>query len=99
MLTRTETVKPKVVNGINVDDLFALIEGVRSDVAKAKTHWRVDRTGRARRGAVRTSTASRSVDNRCRANSRSTSTSLASSVVRIGSPTPRSICWRRLTPA
>jgi uncharacterized OsmC-like protein len=41
MLTRTETVKPKVVNGVNVDDLLALIEGVRGDAAKAKTHWRV----------------------------------------------------------
>jgi uncharacterized OsmC-like protein len=41
VLTRTETAKPKVVNGINVDDLFALIEGVRGDAAKAKTHWRV----------------------------------------------------------
>ena len=37
----TMTTAPKVVNGINVDDLFALIEGVRSDPAKAKTRWRV----------------------------------------------------------
>jgi hypothetical protein len=29
MLTKTETAKPKVVNGINVDDLFALIDGVK----------------------------------------------------------------------
>jgi uncharacterized OsmC-like protein len=35
------TTAPKVVNGVNVDDLFALIEGVRSDPAKGKTHWRV----------------------------------------------------------
>jgi len=35
------TTAPKVVNGVNVDDLFTLIEGVRSDPAKAKTHWRV----------------------------------------------------------
>ena len=35
------TTAPKVVNGINVDDVFALIEGVKSDPAKAKTHWRV----------------------------------------------------------
>jgi uncharacterized OsmC-like protein len=41
MLTRTETAKPKVVNGINVNDLFALIEGVKGDTAKGKTHWRV----------------------------------------------------------
>ena len=41
MLTRTETVEPKVVNGVNVDDLLALIEGVRGDAAKGKTNWRV----------------------------------------------------------
>ena len=41
MLTKTETTKPKVVNGINVDDLFALIDGVKGDAAKGKTHWRV----------------------------------------------------------
>ena len=30
-----------VVNGLNVDDLFALIEGVKEDVSKATTSWRV----------------------------------------------------------
>jgi uncharacterized OsmC-like protein len=30
-----------VVNGINVDDLTSLIEGVRGDAAKGKTNWRV----------------------------------------------------------
>ena len=38
------TVAPRVVNGINLDDLFALIEGVRTDPAKGKTHWRVATT-------------------------------------------------------
>ncbi len=41
MLTKTETAKPEVVNGVNVDDLFALIEGVKGYAAKGKTHWRV----------------------------------------------------------
>jgi uncharacterized OsmC-like protein len=41
MLTKTETAKPKVVNGVNVDDLMALVEGVKGDAAKGKTHWRV----------------------------------------------------------
>jgi uncharacterized OsmC-like protein len=41
MLTKTETAKPKVINGLNVDDLMALIEGVKGDAAKGKTHWRV----------------------------------------------------------
>ena len=30
------TVAPNVVNGINVDDLFALIEGVKRDPAKER---------------------------------------------------------------
>jgi uncharacterized OsmC-like protein len=36
-----QTTAPAVVNGINVDDLFALIEGVRRDAAKGMTSWRV----------------------------------------------------------
>ena len=35
------TTAPKVVNGINVDDLFALIEGIRQDPAKGATRWHV----------------------------------------------------------
>jgi uncharacterized OsmC-like protein len=41
MLTKTETAKPKVVNGVNVDDLMTLVEGVKGDAAKGKTHWQV----------------------------------------------------------
>jgi uncharacterized OsmC-like protein len=44
MLANTKTAKPKVVNGINVDDLFALIDGVRQDAAKGETTWRVTTT-------------------------------------------------------
>jgi uncharacterized OsmC-like protein len=40
----TNTVAPTAVNGINLDDLFALIEGVKTDPAKGKTHWRVSTT-------------------------------------------------------
>lgn len=32
---------PKIVNGINVDDLMTLIDGVSQDPSKAKTNWRV----------------------------------------------------------
>jgi uncharacterized OsmC-like protein len=32
---------PTTVNGLNVDDLFALIESVKQDSAKGKTQWRV----------------------------------------------------------
>jgi uncharacterized OsmC-like protein len=50
MDAQTKTAKPTVVNGINVDDLFALIGGVRRDAAKGKTNWRVTTTwqGQAR---------------------------------------------------
>ena len=41
MVAQTKIVEPTVVNGINVDDLFALIEGVRRDAAKGKTSWHV----------------------------------------------------------
>jgi uncharacterized OsmC-like protein len=41
MLTQTKIAEPKVVNGINVDDLFALIEGVKQNAAHGKTNWRV----------------------------------------------------------
>jgi hypothetical protein len=44
MVAQTMTAKPIVVNGINLDDLFALIEGVRRDTAKSKTNWRVTTT-------------------------------------------------------
>ena len=41
MLAKTKTAQPAVVNGINVDDVTALIEGVKRDAANGKTHWRV----------------------------------------------------------
>ena len=44
MVAQAKTVEPTVVNGINVDDLFALIEGVRRNAAKGKTSWRVTTT-------------------------------------------------------
>lgn len=50
MVAQTKTAEPTVVNGINVDDLFALVEGVRRDASKGKTNWRVTTTwqGQAR---------------------------------------------------
>ena len=38
------TTAPKVVNGINVNDLFSLIESVRQDPAKSVTRWHVATT-------------------------------------------------------
>jgi len=46
MVALTKTVAPKVVNGINVDDLFALIDGVKRDAAKGVTTWRVSTSWR-----------------------------------------------------
>jgi hypothetical protein len=39
--TKMKIATPNVVNGINVDDLFALIDGVKHDTANGKTSWRV----------------------------------------------------------
>ena len=44
MVAQTKIAEPNVVNGINVDDLFALIDGVRRDAAKGKSNWRVTTT-------------------------------------------------------
>ena len=44
MLAETTTAQPKIVNGINVDNLFALVDGVRLDAAKGKTTWRVTKS-------------------------------------------------------
>ncbi|MFL9931083.1 OsmC family protein [Paraburkholderia sp. RL18-103-BIB-C] len=41
MNANAQTNEPNIVNGLNVDDLFALIEGVRRDTSKAATSWRV----------------------------------------------------------
>ena len=50
MVTQTKIIESTVVNGINVDDLFALIEGVRRNAAQGKTNWHVTTTwqGQAR---------------------------------------------------
>jgi hypothetical protein len=44
MLAQTKTAEPSIVNGINLDDLFALIGDVKRDAAKGKTNWRVTTT-------------------------------------------------------
>ena len=44
MLANSKTAEPKVVNGVNVDHLMALIEGVRRDATKGKTNWYVATT-------------------------------------------------------
>src|ERR1700760_5087418 len=41
MNVQTKTAEPTVINGLNVDDLFALIQGVKQDAAKGQTSWRV----------------------------------------------------------
>jgi len=46
VIAQTKILKPKIVNGINVDDLHALITAVKQDAAKGKTHWHVTSTWR-----------------------------------------------------
>ncbi|HEY7662151.1 MAG TPA: OsmC family protein [Xanthobacteraceae bacterium] len=41
MPAQAKIAAPAVVNGLNLDDLAALIESVRRDAAKGKTSWRV----------------------------------------------------------
>src|SRR6202140_1757282 len=50
MGAQRKTAEPTVVNGINVDDLFALIDDVKREPAKGKTKWHVTTTwqGQAR---------------------------------------------------
>jgi uncharacterized OsmC-like protein len=50
MGAQAKAAQPTVVNGINVDDLYALIDNVRREPAKGKTSWHVATTwqGQAR---------------------------------------------------
>src|SRR6516164_11349763 len=50
MAAQARTTEPNIVNGINVDDLFALINDVKREPAKGKTNWHVTTTwqGQAR---------------------------------------------------
>ena len=50
MGAQSKSSEPAIVNGINVDDLFALIDGVKREPAKGKTNWLVTTTwqGQAR---------------------------------------------------
>ena len=50
MSAQSKTNEPTVVNGINVDDLFALIDNVKREPARGKTNWHVTTTwqGQAR---------------------------------------------------
>jgi uncharacterized OsmC-like protein len=50
MSAQSKTTEPTVVNGINVDDLFMLIDNVKREPAKGKTNWHVTTTwqGQAR---------------------------------------------------
>jgi len=50
MAAQAKTTEPNIVNGINVDDLFGLINDVKREPAKGKTNWHVATTwqGQAR---------------------------------------------------
>lgn len=37
----TEITRPRIVNGINVDDLMSLVGGISADPANGKTRWKV----------------------------------------------------------
>ena len=50
MIAQANNAKAKIVNGISVDDLAILVDGVEQDAEKAKTNWHVTtvREGQAR---------------------------------------------------
>src|SRR5712671_3517958 len=50
MVAQAKTVEPNVINGINLNDLFALIDSAKRGAAQATTNWRVTTTwhGQAR---------------------------------------------------
>jgi uncharacterized OsmC-like protein len=50
MSAKSKAAEPAVVNGINVDDLLALIDDVKREPAKGRTNWHVTTTwqGQAR---------------------------------------------------
>jgi uncharacterized OsmC-like protein len=41
MVAQKKVAEPNVVNGINIDDLFSLIDGVKRNAANGKTRWHV----------------------------------------------------------
>ena len=91
----TKTADPTVVNGINVDDLFGLIEGVRRDAAKGKTSWRVTTTWQGQtRSRAQIEGFGMGGERVARL-----STNLASWVEQTSSPIRRNTYWRRSTPA
>jgi hypothetical protein len=47
MNANAQSTEAHIVNGLNVDDLLALIEDVRRDASKAATNWRVATTWNA----------------------------------------------------
>ena len=44
MTAQPKTIEPTIVNGINLDDLFALIDSAKQGAVQAKTNWRVTTT-------------------------------------------------------
>jgi uncharacterized OsmC-like protein len=54
MTALAKTAQTNIVNGVNVDDLMTLIDGVRKDPANGKTNWHVATTwkGQARSRSV-----------------------------------------------
>jgi hypothetical protein len=84
MSAKSKAAEPTVVNGINVDDLFALIDDVKREPAKGRTNWHVTTTWQ---GQARSRSEIESYD----AGSRSTSTSRANLADRTVSPIRRNI--------
>ena len=99
MVAQTKTAEPNVVNGMNVDDLFALIDGVKRAAPNGKTNWRVTTSWQ---GQARSRTQVDGFEIGGKRVPRRFAIDIdepAKLAGRTGSPIRRNICWRRSTPA
>jgi hypothetical protein len=64
MHTTVATTQPNVVNGINVDDLVALLARVQQDASQGQTTWRVTTTWQSQTRSRADVSASRSAAKR-----------------------------------
>ena len=94
MDTHTPTTAPTIVNGINLDDLFALIARVRIDPAAGKTHWRVGTTWQGQTRS-RSEVEGFGLGNEVVPRRFTIDIDEASSAARTGSPTRRNTCSPR----
>jgi len=99
MTAQAKTAEPTIVNGINLDDLFALIDGAKRGAAQAKTKWRLTTTWQ---GQTRSRAQVEGFEIGGKRVPRRFSIDIDEPFEigdPIGSPIHRNTCWQRSTPA